>query len=122
MAAGTYAEQCRLYGEVKGLEWRRFNRLRTGQRYEVQGLIFFLSSNYRVLPEELRRLVRESCRAAAGKSGNYDAIFEYMTKGKTKTAVMMRYHIASETTVDRMVRTYFCEMERRLREEWRGDR
>ena len=104
------------------MEWRRFNRLRTGQRYEVQGLIFFLSSNYRVLPDELRALVRESCKAAAGKSGNYDAMLEYMTKGKTKAAVMMRYHIASETTVDRMVRKYFCEMERRLREEWQRDR
>lgn len=106
----------------EGVEWRRFSQLRTGQRYELQGLIFFLSGNYGMLPEELREMIRESCRAAAGRSGNARALQEYMTKGKTKVAVMMKYHIASETTVDRMVRAYFREMERRLIEEWRVKR
>lgn len=100
------------------MERRWFTRMRTGQRYEMQGLIFFLSGNYALLPEPLREIVRESCRAAAGKSGNYEALLEYMTKGRTKTAVMLKYYIASKTTLDRMVRAYYAEMERRLRTEW----
>lgn len=104
------------------MERRRFNRLRTGQKYELQGLIFFLSANYDRLPETLRQIVRESCEAAAGRSGNRDAILEYMTRGKSKAAVMQRYYIASETTVDRMVRSYFLEMEKRLDDAWRAKR
>ena len=100
------------------MERRKFSRLRTGQRYEMQGLIYFLSGNYELLPADLRKTVRESCRAAAGRSGNYEALLEYVTKGRSKTAVMLKYHIASETTVDRMVRRYFQEMEQKLREEW----
>lgn len=101
------------------MERRRFNRLRTGQSYELQGLIFFLAGNYRRLPPELREIVRASCRVAAGKSGNEAALLEYMTQGKSKVAVMMKYYIGSETTLDRMVRVFFVEMERRLMDAWK---
>ena len=100
------------------MERRRFNRLRTGQRYEIQGLIFFLSANYGALPPELREMIRDSCSAAAGRSGNAEALLEYMTRGRTKAQVMLKYYIGSETSIDRMVRAYFLEMERRLREAW----
>lgn len=98
------------------MEWRRFNRLRTGQSYEVQGLIFFLSANYARLPATLQQTVRDCCEKAAGRSGNGAAVFEYMTQGRTKTQIMLKYYIASETSVDRMVRSYFREMERSLKE------
>ena len=104
------------------MERRRFNRLRTGQSYEMQGLIFFLSANYEIIRPELRQIVQESCKAAAGRSGNEAALLDYMTKGRTKAAVMMKYYIASENSVDRMVRRYFHEMERRLREYWGEER
>jgi hypothetical protein len=101
------------------MDWRRFSRLRTGQSYRMQGLIFFVSANYELLPEPLREAVRESCRAAAGRSGNEEALLEYVTRGRTKRQIMTRYFIASETTIDRMVRSYFVELETRLR-AWRG--
>ena len=101
------------------MERRRFCRLRTGQRYEVQGLIFFVAANYDRMPEPVRDIVWQSCRKAAGRSGNEKALLEYVTKGKTKTEIMLKYYIASETTVDRMVRAFFGEMEHRLK-EWSG--
>lgn len=96
------------------MEWRRFSRLRTGQSYQLQGLIFFLSANYSRLPQELQRTVEACCERAAGRSGNGAALLEYMTKGRSKTEIMLKYYIASETSVDRMVRAYFREMEREL--------
>lgn len=99
------------------MEWRRFSRLRTGQSYRVQGLIFFLSANYDSLPEPLRETIRECCSAAAGRSGNEGAILEYMTKGRSKQQIMTKYYISSETSIDRMVRAFFAEMERRL-QDW----
>ena len=73
------------------MERRKFTKMRTGrQSYEMQGLIFFLAGNYKHLPPELREIVRASCRAAA-----------------------------SATTLDRMVRVFFVEMERRLTEAWK---
>lgn len=102
------------------MERRRFNRLRSiRQSYEMQGLIFFLAGNYRQLPPELREIVRASCQAAAGRSGNEEALLEYMTQGKSKAAVMLKYYIGSETTLDRMVRVFFVEMERRLIDAWK---
>ena len=100
------------------MDWRRFSRLRTGQSYRVQGLIFFLSANYDRLPEELRQTVRACCDRAAGRSGNGEALLEYVTRGKSKVEIMRKYYIGSETSVDRMVRKYFEEMEREL-EAWR---
>ena len=97
---------------------KRWARLRTGQPYEVLGLIYFLSCNYRSLPEELRETVRECCRVAAGRSGNEAALMAYLTERKSKTWVCLTYHIASETSVDRMVRAYYIEMEKRLKAEW----
>ena len=102
------------------MDWRRFSRLRTGQPYKVQGLIYFLSANYERLPEELRAAVRESCQAAAGKSGNEKALMEYVTGGRSKVQIMSKYYIASETSIDRMVRAYFAEMEARLGDWTRG--
>lgn len=102
------------------MERRKFTKMRTGrQSYEMQGLIFFMAGNYKHLPPELREIVQESCRAAAGQSGNEDALLEYMTQGKSKVAVMMKYYIGSATTLDRMVRVFFVEMERRLTEAWK---
>ena len=103
------------------MDWRRFSRLRTGQRYEIQGLMFFVAANYERLPEELRQIVRESCQAAAGRSGNGEALLEYMSKGRTKAWIMQRYFIASEASVDRMVRRFFLEMDQRLT-EWSRER
>lgn len=98
------------------MERRRFCRLRTGQRYETQGLIFFLAASYDRLPKTMRQIVEASCRTAAGRSQNEQALLEYVTKGKTKTEIMLKYYIASETTIDRMVRCFYAEMERRLKE------
>ena len=97
---------------------KRWARLRTGQSYEVLGLIYFLSVNYRKLPEPLRSAVRECCREAAGRTGNEKALMAYLTDRRSKTWVCMNFHIASETTVDRMVRAYYIAFERRLKAEW----
>ena len=94
----------------------RFARIRTGQSYEVLGLIYFVSHNLDIMPQQVRGLVRDACDAAAGRSGNGQALYAYMTTDLSKLAVMRRYHIASETGIDRMVRRYYLELERRLRE------
>lgn len=95
---------------------RNFSRIRTGQSYDILGLVFFVSQNSQIVTERVREAIRESCAAAAGRSGNERALLEYMTTGKSKVQIMMRFHIASETSMDRMIRRYYVEMERRLRE------
>ena len=97
---------------------KRWARLRTGQSYEMLGLIYFLSVNYRRLPEELRSTVRDCCRRAAGRSGNERALMAYLTERRSKVWVCAEYNIASETTVDRMVRKYYVEMEQALKSAW----
>ena len=131
LAAGTYAEQetkdvVGAVGDAGPYDGRRrtgvrmangkFSRIRTGQSYDILGLIYFVSRNSGIVSERVRDAIRESCAAAAGRSGNERALLEYMTTGKSKVQIMMRYHIASETSMDRMVRRYYIEMERRLRE------
>lgn len=98
------------------MERRRFRRLRTGQSYEMMGLIYFLTACYAWMPQRIQQAVVDSCQAAAGRSGNADALFLYMTQGKSKTEIMMKFYIASETSIDRMVRDFFLEMEKRLKE------
>ena len=97
---------------------KRWARLRTGQPYEMLGLIYFVSCNYRIMPEDIRAAIRDCCRKAAGRSGNEAALMAYLTERKSKTWVCMTWHIASETTVDRMVRSYYIEMEKALKAAW----
>ena len=97
---------------------KRWARLRTGQPYEMLGLIYFVSCNYRIMPEPMREAIRDCCRKAAGRSGNERALMAYLTERRSKSWVCMQYHIASETTVDRMVRSYYIEMEKALKAAW----
>ena len=81
----------------------------------MMGLIYFLTACYAWMPQQIQQAVVESCQEAAGRSGNADALFVYVTQGKTKTQIMMQFYIASETSIDRMVRGYFLAMEKRLK-------
>lgn len=70
--------------------------------YDRQGLIWFTIRNYAELPDEKKRMVEKTCKAAAGR--NWRALLEYMTSEKSAKEVAKEHYIASETTIHRAMR------------------
>lgn len=76
-----------------------------GLSYEEQGRIWFTCKAYAVLPQKQQQKILDAC-VQAGKE-NAGALFEYMTTKRSVTDIMLRHHIASKTTIDRMVREFY---------------
>lgn len=80
--------------------------------YERQGYIFFASRMYSELPPPAQKKIVSLC-LECGKE-NYRALFEFVTTDAGVTAICMKHHIASETTVYRMVREYYLKFPKYL--------
>ena len=79
---------------------------------ERQGYVFFVSKLYKELPPAAQQKIVNLCMEC-GK-GNYQALFEFVTTDAGATAVCMKHHIASKTTIYRMVREYYLKFPKYL--------
>lgn len=75
-------------------------------KYDRQGYIYFVSRLYKDLPEEKRAAIRQHCRDCAGEY--HKALFEFVTRDTTATAIELKYYI-SRATLYRVVRRYYEE-------------
>lgn len=73
--------------------------------YERQGYIYFKSRCYPSLPEKEKRRIKDLCMEVGGIYGQ--ALFEFVTSGKSAASVCMRHHL-SESTLARCVRKYYA--------------
>lgn len=73
--------------------------------YVRQGYVFFMSKMYKELPQAAQRRIVDLCIECGGE--NWQALFEFVTTGAGATALCMKHHIASETTLYRLVREYY---------------
>lgn len=80
--------------------------------YERQGYIFFVSKLYKELPPAAQKKIVNLC-LECGKE-NYQALFEFVTTDAGATALCLKHHIASETTIYRMVREYYTKFPKYL--------
>ena len=71
---------------------------------EEQGIIYWTSRNYRRLPEDQQRMIRELCEEAGVEYA--DAVLEFVTSDKGATAISMRHGVSRET-LDRAVKRYY---------------
>ena len=71
---------------------------------ETQGIIYWTSRNYRRLPEDQQKMVRELCEEAGGEYA--DAVLEFVTTDTGATAISMRHGMSRET-LDRAVKRYY---------------
>lgn len=80
--------------------------------YERQGYIYFASKLYRELTPRAQQKIVDLC-VECGR-GNYQALFEFVTTDTGAAALCLKYHIASETTIYRMVREYYLKFPKNL--------
>ena len=80
--------------------------------YERQGYIFFMSKLYKELPPAAQQKIVNLCLECGGE--NYRALFDFMTTDAGAVALCLKYHIASETTIYRMVREYYLKFPKYL--------
>ena len=73
--------------------------------YDVQGLIYFTAKTYTRQPLKVQERIVRLCERAGGD--NAEALFEFLTTHTPVQQILMRYHIGSQTTLDRAVRRYF---------------
>lgn len=73
--------------------------------YNRQLYIYARSLNYKNEPPEVRAKIDGLCERH-GKN-NADALKEYVTTSATVTALCLKYHIASKTTILRAVKAYY---------------
>ena len=73
--------------------------------YARQIYIYGVSLNYRNLTPAQQGKIDRLCETW-GKE-NRDALFEFVTTDATAVAVCMKHHIASRTTLYRMVKDYY---------------
>ena len=81
--------------------------------YEAQGLIHFVSVNYKYMDNKVQELIKQACRAAGGEY--YEALFELVTTRKTVTAIALKYSMSRETLY-RCQRRYFTQMAKLAKE------
>jgi len=74
------------------------------QDYNRQGYIYFVSRNYRNLPEKMKKRIRELCDEAGGEYAN--AVMRFVTTDETATKIEMEYY-CSRATLYRAVRKYY---------------
>ena len=99
------------------MEGRRFRALEIGVPYHRQGLIFFTARCFDTQPRQIQTMVLDACERAGRE--NAEALFAYVTTGRSKESVMTQYYIASETTLNRMVRRFFHVMDEEMRKRGR---
>lgn len=92
---------------------RRFRAGEIGLSYERQGLIWFTARTYAEQPEHIRRMIREACEEVGGE--NAPALFAYVTTSRSIVSIMREFYIASETTIYRMINSWYRAMDRRMR-------
>ena len=80
--------------------------------YERQGYIFFVSRLYGELSEARQQKILNLC-VECGRE-NYQALFDFVTTDMGSRAVCVKHHIASETTIYRMVREYYTKFPKML--------
>lgn len=79
--------------------------------YEKQGYIYFVGRNFKNLPDEKQRQVKELCLKAGGEY--HEALFELLTTDTTVTKICLKYSL-SEATLLRVARKYFIEFSKVL--------
>ncbi len=94
---------------------RRFrkNERNVKLSYERQGLIWFTARTYKDQPRKTQEIILDACRAAGGELAG--ALFAYVTTDRSIASIMREHYIASETTIYRMMRDWYMEMDRRMR-------
>lgn len=80
--------------------------------YRRQAYIYGVSANYRDLTEKQQETIRNLCGRAGGWYA--EALFEYVTQEKTATAVCLKHHIASTTTLYACVKKYYEMFPKRI--------
>lgn len=80
--------------------------------YRRQVYIYGVSSNYESLTKEQQKAIKGLCERAGGYYA--EALFEYMTKDASSTAVCMKHHIASRTTLYECVKKYYENFPKRI--------
>ena len=72
--------------------------------YDEQGYVYFASILYKKMPAAEQERISELCRECGG--AYHRALFDFVTKGKTATAIEMQYGV-SKSTLYRAVRRYY---------------
>lgn len=80
--------------------------------YRRQAYIYGISTNYENLTRAQQETIRALCRQAGGD--NAAAVFDFMTREKTATAVCLEHHIASRTTLYNCVKKYYENFPKRI--------
>ena len=73
--------------------------------YARQVYIYGVSLNYKNLSPTQRAKIYRLCDVVGKESR--DALFDFVTTDATAVAVCMKHHIASRTTLYRMVKDYY---------------
>jgi len=72
--------------------------------YDRQGYIYFLCRNFRILPEEKKKKIRELCRSAGGEYRQ--ALFRFVTTDDRATKICIEEYL-SEATLWRAVKRFY---------------
>lgn len=80
--------------------------------YERQMYIYSVSLYYKNLAKPQQKKIEELCARVGGD--NSGALFDFVTTDATATAVCMKHHIASRTTLYRLVKHYYEEFPLRI--------
>lgn len=80
-------------------------RKSVGCSYVRQGYIYFTSRSFSQLPRGKKEKLRQLCREVGGEYEQ--ALFEFVTTDRGGTAICLKHHIASRTTLDKLVREYY---------------
>lgn len=74
--------------------------------------IYAVSLNYKSLSPAQQKKIDKLCARVGGE--NSGALFDFVTTEETATAVCMKHHIASHTTLYRLVKQYYEEFPLKL--------
>ena len=93
---------------------RRFRvaQMRIRIPYERQGLIWFTAQTFDDQPAAVQERILDACEAVGGELAG--ALLAYVTTNRPIAAIMREYHFSSETTIYRMLRPWFEQMDRAL--------
>lgn len=79
--------------------------------YELQGYIYFFSRRYRWLAKMEKRVIEDACQEAGGRYAS--ALKEFVTTDSGAVKVCGKYYL-SESTLERIVKDYYCLMAKRI--------
>lgn len=80
--------------------------------YRRQAYIYGVSTNYENLTAAQQETIRKLCRQAGGDYAG--AVFDFVAKDETATAVCMKHYIASRTTLYKYVKKYYENFPKRI--------